>query len=171
MKILKLGFECNTSNPSCTRGTQSVLSPGRMIFVMWYEHLLVSLHYSWHTLGWKFIFLLHLFGMLAHQTECLSKMTPRLFLVTPLLPLVFFPSIPDCVSFSLQTQFASSPSGMREGDPVFLSIFVQWALLRCSLASLRLLCLLDNFSVFGCKFLFTPSAVISFTNHPSYSFA
>lgn len=38
---------------------------------------------------------------------------------------LFFQAVPDSVSFSLQTPFVSSPSGMREGDPVFLSVFVQ----------------------------------------------
>lgn len=45
----------------------------------------------------------------------------------------------SCLSFSLQMLFVSSPSGMREGDPIFLSVLVHWALLRHSLASLHLL--------------------------------
>lgn len=54
---------------------------------------------------------------------------------------------------------------MRERDPVFLSIFVHWALLRYCLTSLHSLCPLDNctFCVFGCKFLLTLSVVIPFT--------
>ena len=38
----------------------------------------------------------------------------------------FYPqAVHDSVFFSLQTAFVSSPSGLREGDPVFLSVFVQ----------------------------------------------